>query len=36
LFRESGHPVALFEARRGDDAGHQPWAGGMLAPYCER
>src|SRR3981081_4315602 len=37
LFAKAGHEVTLFE--RGDaslrqDTSH--WAGGMLAPYCER
>jgi glycine oxidase len=37
LFAKAGHPVTLFE--RGDAAMTQAtshWAGGMLAPYCER
>jgi glycine oxidase len=36
-FAKAGHPVTLFE--RGDAAMTQAtshWAGGMLAPYCER
>jgi glycine oxidase len=37
LFAQAGHPVTLFE--RGDASMTQAtshWAGGMLAPYCER
>ncbi|THD73677.1 MAG: FAD-dependent oxidoreductase [Bradyrhizobium sp.] len=37
LFAQAGHAVTLHE--RGDDAMTQAtshWAGGMLAPYCER
>src|SRR3954471_23113326 len=37
LFAEAGHAVTLFE--RGDSGMTQAtshWAGGMLAPYCER
>ena len=37
LFAKAGHAVTLFE--RGDAAMSQAtshWAGGMLAPYCER
>jgi glycine oxidase len=37
LFAKAGHPVTLFE--RGDAAmtrATSHWAGGMLAPYCER
>jgi glycine oxidase len=37
LFAEAGHAVTLFE--RGDASMTQAtshWAGGMLAPYCER
>src|SRR5471030_2467556 len=37
LFAQAGRAVTLYE--RGDDAMTQAtshWAGGMLAPYCER
>jgi len=37
LFAKAGHAVTLFE--RGDAGMTQAtshWAGGMLAPYCER
>src|ERR1700712_3435484 len=37
LFAKAGHPVTLFE--RGDAGMTEAtshWAGGMLAPYCER
>ena len=37
LFAQAGHDVTLFE--RSDSAmtsGTSHWAGGMLAPYCER
>jgi glycine oxidase len=37
LFAKAGHPVTLFERGKADmTQATSHWAGGMLAPYCER
>src|SRR3954464_12266375 len=37
LFAKAGHAVTLFErGEAGMTAATSHWAGGMLAPYCER